>query len=66
MAETTKKHFKTFKKAIRHYYKKYRLHGWHVYYDHVEHDSLASTFADIDTKVKYKAFGKAITACSKA
>lgn len=51
MAKTTKQHFRLYKKAVREYYKKYRLSGWHLYFEHgKDSKSLARVWADTDTK----------------
>jgi len=44
---TTKKDFKHFKQCLKHYYKKYHLSGWHVYYSHETCDGLAQMVPDI-------------------
>lgn len=58
MAKTTKVDFKVFKKAIRHYYEKYKLSGWHVYFTHGETEHRAAICPDVDTRAVNFRFGK--------
>ena len=52
MPKTNKKDLKVFKKAVRHYYKKYDLSGWHVYCKRgvLDDNAHAQLGADVDTR----------------
>lgn len=51
LPKTKKKHFKIFKKAVKHYLCKFHVSGWNVYYRHEGMATdLADVWADIDTR----------------
>jgi len=60
MSRTTKKHFKIFKGFVKHYYKKYRLSGWHIYFSHVKISGghHANMWGDMETKAVTFRLGK--------
>ena len=58
MPKTSKHDFKAYKKAILHYYKKYKLSGWHVYFNYGGTEHHATVCADVHTRAVTFNFGK--------
>lgn len=58
MPKTSKQDFKTFKRAVRYYYKKYKLSGWHIYFNHGGTEHHAMIYPDTDTRAVTFNFGK--------
>lgn len=54
MSKTSKKDFKIFKKAVRKYVKKYKLHSWCIYFHHTK-DKSRLAYVNANTQ------GRAVT-----
>ncbi len=50
MSKTSKKDLKIFKKAVRYYYKKYKLAGWHLFFVRGDIAGRADVGPDVDTR----------------
>ncbi len=58
MPKTSKKDLKIFKKAVRYYYKKYKLSGWHVFCKRADMNGRADICPDVDTRAVLFRLGK--------